>query len=166
MALIIEDGSQVSGANSYVTLAQVRAYGLSRGVALSEADATLEAQVIESMDYLESFADRFKGELVARDQPLSWPRIGAYIEGWNWTSVEIPRQVLNAVYSLVLEVHAGEDLFNPTAAALPAIKKRVEGAVAVEYANPGQSLKVKKTQKSRTHILLLLRNSGLSAVRT
>lgn len=166
MSLIIEDGTQVTGATSYLTLVQARAYATARNITLSADDAVLEGQVLQAMDFLESYSSKFKGELVARAQPLSWPRSGVVIESWSWNSNEIPRQVLNALYALIMEVHAGEDLFNPSAAALPTVKKRLEGAVAVEYANPGQALKVSKAQPSRTHILLLLKNSGLRAVRS
>lgn len=165
MTIIVEDGSQVSGANSYLTLASARAHAIARSVSLSADDAVLEGQILKATDYLESFSNRFKGGLVARDQSLSWPRVGVVIENWSWSSTEIPRQVLNAINALILEIHAGEDPFNPSSATLPAIRKRVEGAVAVEYANPGQALKVTKTQPSRTHILLLLKNSGLHSVR-
>lgn len=166
MALIIEDGSTPAGANSYVSLADARAYGSARGVELSAIDATLEAQVLQAMDYLESFSHRFVGDRTARDQALSWPRNNAVIENWPWTNTEIPRQVLNAQLSLIVEIHDGEDPFNPAQAALPVISKKVDGAVEVKYANPVSALKVSKTQKSKTHINLLLKNSGLFAVRS
>jgi hypothetical protein len=73
--------------------------------------------------------------------------------------------VINAVLALCVEINAGEDPFNPSEATLPAIRKKVDGAVEVQYANPNQALKVSKTQPSKTHINLLLKNSGLFAVR-
>ena len=166
MALIVETGSLVTGANSYVTLAEARAYALARGVTLSAVDATLEAIVLQAMDFFESHGARFKGERIERDQALSWPRAGAVIENWSWSSTEIPRQVLNAELALIFEINDGEDPLNPSMATLPTIRKRVEGAVEIEYANPGPVMKVAKTQPSRTIINLLLKNSGLVAVRT
>ena len=50
MALVIEDGSRVAGANSYVTLAEARAFASARGVTLSAVDATLEPFVIKAFD--------------------------------------------------------------------------------------------------------------------
>lgn len=166
MTIIVEDGTLVSGANSYVSLASARAYALARGITLSAIDATLKAIMLEAMDYLESFSSRFKGELVDRDQALSWPRTGVDIESWSWSSTEIPRQVINAQNALIIEINSGEDPNNPSIATLPVIRKKVDGAVEVEYANPGQALKVSKTQPSRTHINLLINNSGLFAVRS
>lgn len=166
MTIIVEDGSIVSGANSYITLAEARAYGAARGVILTAIDADLEPIVHKSMDYFESFSKQFKGERVERDQPLSFPRTDLWIEGFSWSASEIPRQAINAVLSLCLEINSGVDPLNPEPVSLPVIKERVEGAVDVSYANPGQPLRVNKTQPSATHIKLLLKNSGLFAVRT
>ena len=52
MALIVEDGTGVSGANSYADLATIRAYAEARQVTLP-ADPNLEAFVLKGMDYLE-----------------------------------------------------------------------------------------------------------------
>lgn len=164
--LVVEDGSLITGANSYINLTDARAYVAARGATLSAVDATADAVVIKAMDYLESFSARFKGELVERDQALSWPRTGVNIESWYWSYTEIPRQVITALCALIFEINAGEDPLNPSMATLPTIRKRVEGAVEIEYANPGPVMKVAKTQPSRTIINLLLKNSGLVAVRT
>lgn len=166
MTITVETGAIVAGANSYVSLADARAYALARGTALPVSDADAETVLIKAMDYLESFDGRFKGNRVDRDQPLSWPRTGVEIEGWAWSSDEIPRQVINAQLALVIEVNAGEDPLNPSANEnLPVTRKRVEGAVEVEYANPGNAMKVSKTAASTTLINLLLRHSGLSLIR-
>ena len=166
MTLIIEDGSTPVGANSYVSLDDARSYGTARGVELPAINTALKAQILQAMDYLESFSRRFVGDLADRDQPLAWPRDNVVIENWSWTSTEIPRQVLNAQLALIVEIHSGEDPYNPSQSALPVISKKVDGAVEVKYANPVSALKVSKTQKSRTLINLLLKNSGLFAVRS
>jgi hypothetical protein len=165
MALTIEDGSLVSGANSYVTLADARAYAEDRGAVLPIDDDDAEVVILKAMDYLESFSDRFKGWRVERDQALSWPRSGIVIEDWAWNSDEIPRQVISAQLALVLEINAGEDPFNPSpSASLPQTRKKV-GPIEVEYAAPRPPSKVSKASPSQTIINLLLANSGLSLVR-
>jgi len=162
VAIIIEDGSRVSGATSYITAAELAAHACARGLTLSRPPKVL---IAESMDFLESFDKRFVGQRVARDQALSWPRTDVVLEGWSWSSAEIPRQVKNAQLALCIEADASQDLFNPPDAELPAIRKKVDGAVEIEYANPGQALKVNKTQKSRAHINILLNNNGMFLVR-
>ena len=101
--------------------------------------------------------------LVERDQPTAYPRKNLELEGWNWSSDEIPRQVISAQLALCLEINAGADPYNPPDA-LPVVRKRVEGAVEVEYANPSKVSKVSKYQPSQTIINVLLKNNGLSAV--
>jgi predicted RNA methylase len=166
MTLIVETGAIVSGANSYVSLADARAYASARGVTLSAVDATLEPMVIKAMDFVESHSAQFIGERVQRDQPLSWPRVGAVVERWEWASTEIPRQLINATLATVVEVAAGTDPFNPPLAALPTIKERVEGAVELAYAAPrGGDFKVAKDREALVQLRMLLRNSGLFAVR-
>lgn len=161
MSIVIEDGSIVTGAKSYVSVADLQAYTSARNIIIAEDESAL---LLKAMDYLESFDGRFKGKRVSRDQPLSWPREGATIEGWEWGANEIPRQVLNAQISLCVEIAGGEDPRNPSQAALPVVKEKVD-TLEVEYANPGQALKVSKTQASSTHIRLLLNSSGMFVVR-
>lgn len=161
MSIVVEDGSIVDGANSYVSVADLQAYANARNIIIATDESAL---LLKAMDYLETFDGRFKGSRVTRDQPLSWPRSGATIEGWVWAATEIPRQVINAQISLCIEIAAGEDPHNPSAATLPVVREKVD-TLEVEYANPGQALKVSKTQPSSTHIRLLLNNSGLFAVR-
>ncbi len=166
MTIIVETGAVVAGANSYVSLADARNYASARGVTLSAVDATLEPMVIKAMDFVESHSAEFIGERKTRDQPLSWPRTDAVIEGWTWSNAEIPRQLINATLAVVLEVNAGTDPFNPPAATLPTIKERVEGAVELAYASPrGGDLKISKERAAMVHLRALLRNSGLFAVR-
>lgn len=166
MTITVETGAVVAGANSYVSLADARAYAASRGVTLSATDATLEPMVIKAMDFIESHSAQFVGERTTRDQPLSWPRTGAVVESWKWSSTEIPRQIINATLAVVLEVNDGADPFNPPAATLPTIKERVEGAVELAYASPrGGDFKVSKDRAAMVHLRALLRNSGLFAVR-
>lgn len=164
MSIVIETGEIVPGANSWVTRADFIAYAAARGVTVADTEAT-DAVLIKACDYINGLEPRLKGAMVDRDQPTAFPRSDLEIENWYWKSTEIPRQVLNAQLSLALEINAGEDPYNPSPAALPVTSKRVEGAVHVQYANPGTALKVNKTQGSSVHIRLLLKNSGMFAVR-
>jgi hypothetical protein len=160
--IIVETGAIVTGANSYVSLADASAYISARGLTLSVVDAT----IIKAMDFIESHAMQFLGERVQRDQPLSWPRTGVVIDGWQWSNTEIPRQLINATLATVVEVAAGNDPYNPPIATLPTIKERVEGAVELAYASPrGGDMKLSKDREALVQLRPLLKNSGLFAVR-
>ena len=158
MALIVEDGTRPAGANSYVSLVVAREYALARGITLSAVDATLESQIIKAMDWVESHDAQFVGARVDRNQPLSWPRIGAVVDGWSWMDAEIPYQLVAALLEAILEVHAGGDLLN-SADNLPIIRARVEGAVEIEYAKPSDV----RTTNRRLALLMIrrmLKNGG------
>jgi len=114
MALIIEDGSNVAGANSYVDLADCRTYALARGVTLTAVDADLEVFLIKANDYLESFRDKFKGSRTNDDdQPLQWPRSLVYIDSILFDEDSIPQLLIDAQCQLAIEQTNGFD-FSPT----------------------------------------------------
>lgn len=165
MALIVETGAIVTGADSYVSRADAITYAANRGVTLADTTAT-DMTLRKACDYLQSFADLFKGERVTRDQPLCWPRNGAVIEGWQWDGDEIPRQVINAQLAVAFEINDGDDPFNPTPVSGQVTEETVSGAVTVKYAGGSAGAqKVSKTRESMAQINLLLRRSGLVAVR-
>jgi len=69
MAIIVEDGTVVAGANSYVTESALIAYALDRGIALNIEASQL---LIRAMDWIE--VQKYKGDQVTTDQVLQWPR--------------------------------------------------------------------------------------------
>ena len=165
MALTIEDGSIVAGANSYATVAELRAYAAERGATVPVADADCEVLLIKAMDYLEG--QWFVGDTVSPTQALSWPRQNVYIEQWPLAIDEIPRQLVQAQCALAIEA--------PTVALLPTrdvnepgavISKSVAGAVSVAYANPDRTRNVPAIAKARALLRLLLVNNGLTVIRS
>lgn len=94
MALIIETGAGVAGANSYVDLAYLKAYHLSRGRSAWDYydDEEMEAAALRAMTYLETF--RYKGQRVAVSQSCVFPRVGIIMrDGLEWPSTEVPEMV-------------------------------------------------------------------------
>ena len=132
MALIIEDGTIVSGANSYASLAVLRAYATARGITLSATDATVEVMAIKAMDYLEAKRNQYQGEKVSNTQELQFPRYNLIIDGFDFPANDIPNELIKAQCQLVLEVNAGNILM-PTLTEAP-IKKEVIGPIETEYA--------------------------------
>lgn len=113
MALTVEDGTGVAGANSYASLATLRAYASARGVTLPASDPALEAFALLGMDYLEGLRGRFQGAKTDPTQPLQWPRYPVVIDGADFPSDAIPVELVNALCRLCMEQHAGADL-SPT----------------------------------------------------
>lgn len=167
MALIVETGAIVAGANTYATVATVRAYAVARGITLSAVDADVEVLIIKAMDYIESFSGRFMGTLMSATQPLSWPRSGAYRNGETpIDSDEIPADLIAAECAVVIELAAGADPYNPAPASLPVVSERAEGAVTVQYASPSAGqISAAKSRPVTAFLSALLRPSGAFAVR-
>lgn len=125
MAIVIEDGSQVTGANSYATEAELQAYADARGVTLS---GVLEQLLIKAMDYLESLS--YKGMKTSSTQPLQWPRSGAVVDGYSVASDEIPTRLVQGQLATALAIDAGND---PLAPVEPAVKREKVGPLETEY---------------------------------
>jgi hypothetical protein len=135
MALTVETGSGVVGANSYIDLEFARSYALDRGVTLSSDDAILTGWLIESADYTETFADKYKGVRNTAEQGLSWPRTGALINGFPFSDSSIPSQLKKAQAQGVVELSAG-NLLNPSITAYAERRVKVD-VIEVEYATGG-----------------------------
>jgi len=125
MALIIEDGSPVADANSYVTAANVTEFATLRGITLSSvADAHVESLIIKAMDFLESQEPRFRGSRVSADQMLSWPRQDVQLNGFDFPSTAIPVQLKKALCQLAIDADT-LDLM-PTTDGREVIKEKVD----------------------------------------
>lgn len=128
MALIVENGTIVENANSYVDLEYARAYATARGLTLPSVDATLEAQLITAMDYLEALRSQYQGTKLG---PLQWPRYGVTIDGVELASNVIPKELKDAQCRLAFEVSSGVDIM-PTTSGKYAKREKV-GDLEVEY---------------------------------
>ena len=160
--MILEDGSIMPGAVSYVSVEDFIAYAASIGITVPD-DAQTEAQLIEAAQYIDRLEPRLKGMKVLRDQPLAYPRRDLVLEGWPWAEDEIPRQVILAQMALALDLRANVDLYNRDAV-LPVIKERVEGAVEIAYASPTTVSKLSRQSTATALLRGLMKSSGLFAI--
>jgi hypothetical protein len=101
MSLIVEDGSIVANANSYVTVDEIRDYANDRGFNLSIADPVIVQNAILAMDYLQS--KNYQGCMVEPlSQPLLWPREDVFVNQNIFPSDQIPQQLKNAQIELTI----------------------------------------------------------------
>jgi hypothetical protein len=134
MALVVEDGSVISGANSYITLADYRAWANSRGIIASDSDTVLERYVLRAMDYFEQLM--FIGNKANENQPLQWPRTEALIDGYYADATEIPVQVKRALYEAVkVEADGYSELNNQDRRT---IREKI-GDIEVQYADNSEN---------------------------
>lgn len=131
MAIIVEDGSIVAGANSYVSEAELTAYAAERGITLS---GTEEALLIKATDYLETL--EYIGDKKTADQDLQWPRENVRIDGFQFPDDEIPKELKHAQMSLAASIDAGVD---PMATIGRATKREKADVLEVEYMDNASS---------------------------
>lgn len=113
--MIVEDGTIVPDANSYVDLDYADAYFATRRVA-GWAELTVDQQegaLINATDFVEiTYGSSFKGSMIEPlTQSLSWPRTGVVlVAGVNIPDDEIPKRLKDAVCDLALKVSQGTEL--------------------------------------------------------
>ena len=134
--IITEDGTNVSSANSFVTIDEARVFAANRSVMLSLDDDVVAAQLIKSSDYLESFASENKGSMTNPDQLLQWPRTGVYLyDEVMFPLDDIPRELKSAQCAAVISVHEGVDLM-PTVSASNYVTEETVGPLTTKYSDP------------------------------
>lgn len=137
VALIIEDGTGVANADSYITLVEARAYAAKRGLSLPASpagDAELEQLLIKAMDYIEAKRDEFQGTKTESDQSLQWPRSGVTIDGFEIDDDFIPKALKDAQAQLAVDGQT-TDLM-PAGTGREVIKEKVD-VIEVQYAEQG-----------------------------
>lgn len=166
MALTVEDGSVVTGADSWATRADFIAYALARGVVVADEDGT-DVHLVKAAVFIGDHEANLKGYKVDRDQPLSFPRYGLVIEDWNWSSDEIARQVIICQMAYALDLHQSIDIYNPPQnPGLAKKSSRVEGAIKVEYATDGSTpQKLGRTSAGDALLASLLNNNGMMSIK-
>lgn len=97
MALVVENGTGLSNAESYVSVADASAYLASLGDTTFSglADDTAREQALrKATNYMEQrYRGRWKGERLTRSQGLSWPRFDAEVDGWYVDVDIVPPEV-------------------------------------------------------------------------
>ena len=136
MALVIEDGTVVAGANSFVTVEEAREFALARGVELSEVDADVEVLSQAAIDFIVSNEARLAGTRTDPDnQELPYPRTGVSLYGAELLENSIPSTLKKAQMQLMLDSHKGVPLVQDDTAE-PAVKREKIGPIDTEFFGP------------------------------
>lgn len=80
MAFVVEDGTIVANANSYITTAFFDEYFADRGVVVTALTTQQKQQAcVRATDYIDKrFGKLFRGDVSSSTQELEWPRIDAF----------------------------------------------------------------------------------------
>ena len=136
MALIVENGSIVPGADSWISLADARALAAKYGKELPADDTAAEAALRSGAVYVGLQEPAMCGQRVSAEQSLAYPRKYVFMYGFAVSSDSIPSQIITAQVLAAVEYGAGTDV-RASSDGRVVESERVEGAVAVSYFNNG-----------------------------
>jgi len=139
MALVVEDGSGLSGANSYATAAQADTYASDRGLSAWTGDtATKEAALIRATDYLEAtYREAWLGYRATQTQALSWPRTNVEVDLYPIPADEVPAAVRNATIEMAIRALTEDLLADQT----QRVKREKVDVLEIEYADGSDATK-------------------------
>tara|TARA_R110000796_G_scaffold42012_5_gene104143 strand:+ start:653 stop:1162 length:510 start_codon:yes stop_codon:yes gene_type:complete len=159
--LIVETGSIVTGANTYVTIPEYITYAEGFGVTVEDTNV-FRVQLIKAAQYIASKESQLMGDMVERYQPLSYPRNNLTdLDNFSWQNNEIPTLAKNCQMSLALDIQSGEDLYNLSQSGAVGVKsEEVMGAVKVEYA-VADSQRIARHSRSQSLLAALMVRGGL-----
>lgn len=146
MALIVEDGTGRSDAESYASVAEADTYHTNRGnAAWTALNTTAKEQALrKATDYMvQTYRERWRGRRVKQTQTLDWPRVGVVLDEaqmpypgvYGFFQVDytiVPPEVKNACSELALRASTGT-LLDDIA---PEVAAETVGPISVTY-QPG-----------------------------
>lgn len=135
ITIVVEDGTGVADANSYVSVADARTYASNRGIVLPSDDDEVAAMLIRSTDYLEAQECRYQGKRTSSSQSLAWPRTGVFLNCDEVPSNVIPKSLIAAQVQLAMAINAGFDL-QPNVSPQDYVTREKVGPIETEYADP------------------------------
>lgn len=138
MALIVETGQIVAGADSFISLADARTLAARYNLVLPADDTEAEAALRNGAVYIGLQEPMMCGSRVSPLQELSFPRQGVTLYGYPVAAGSIPAQVIRAQVIAAVEYGKGTAVRGSTDGRAIA-SERVEGAVAVSYFNNGST---------------------------
>ena len=119
VVIVVEDGSQIENANSYVTLDEANEYVANIGGDSSWdslTDDNKNIRIYQAQRYLhQKYASKFVGSVSSTTQPLDWPRGNGYTRnGVELDDSSIPIEVKDSQIELALLWSRGSNVLYPS----------------------------------------------------
>lgn len=139
MTLIIEDGSIVANANSYVTDVEYEAYAAARGRTIGADAAAREIELMLSMDYL--YNQDYQGRRTEPDnQEQPFPRQNVCLYGRIINSDTIPKELKNAQMEAAIASNGQELSIN---SANENISRKKLDVMETSYFDGGKNVRIR-----------------------
>lgn len=147
MPLIVEDGTGLPDAESYISVEEFKSYADAHGLPYSTStDVQIEAGLRRGTAYIDGkytmqnscgrWESMFSGaKAQGRAQALQWPRSGATdSDGMQIASNEVPREIKGATAEAALREIALPGSLSPDYVAARSIKREKVGPLETEFA--------------------------------
>ena len=164
MALIIEDGTGITNAESYATAAELASYATLYGVTVPSTEAEQEALLRQAAVQMNVMS--WKGHTANADQALAWPRSNVWVDGRLIANNYIPARIQYGQMALAAEIF--NDQTNPPDQRQGPVTKEKVDVLEVEYGqveNTGKLMWAAPERPSRAQFADFLVTRGLLAVR-
>ena len=156
MALLIEDGSNVPGAQTYVSESTLTAYALARGYTLVGDPSQL---LLQAMDWVENL--NFQGIRGYYIQTLQWPRLRIMIDLYWVMNNTIPQLLKDLECEVAMAIDMGESPY----ASIPNKITRVKaGSIEIDYLGASVSNPINRAILNKIR-KLVVGGGGFSTVR-
>lgn len=170
MALLVETGLGVSGANSFASDTYVRAYCSARGLALPESDSELEKNILLAMDHINALeysdTQTFIGVRVDPQQTLAFPRSKMVLSsGAELSETTVPLMLQDALAQLTADCFEAGGILTPNTTG-QAITEETIGPITTKYATPiqggssGESINFSKFEQIMKPLLTAATGTG------
>ncbi len=135
MALIVEDGTNVANADSYVSAIDAIEIAEKLGLDFPQSQIEAEAPLRMAALYLEKYRNNYQGYKVYSDQSLQWPREPVYIDGEYLEPDVIPTSLIQAQVAIASAQYSGKMLYGT---GVGNVTSRSVGDVSVTNGNNGK----------------------------
>lgn len=153
--LTVEDGSVVSGANTYASESELTTYCSDRDITLTADYGDATEILIRAMDYIEML--EFSGDKYSKSQELQFPRVGVVVDGYSYVYTDLPPDLKKAQMALAVAIDQG---FDPLANVDREQKKVKIGSLEIEYADGAAAIPMAQTFAHRIRKLLGAHSGG------
>lgn len=163
MALIIEDGSVVPNANSFVTVADARTRAAIYGLTLPALDADAEAALITGAMWIKQQEKELQGARIDATQTLSYPRTPVYLYTFLQASDFIPQELIDSQVIAAVEQGSTGGILSFTSQTNNIKREKLDGVGEQEYYSGGKAILLSSTMQLAYAALEPLTKSTLSS---
>jgi|TARA_Y100000310_G_scaffold170377_1_gene170519 hypothetical protein len=165
MSIIVEDGTVVADANSFVSIADARTIALSYGLELTGVDDDAKLALVMAGRWLKQKEKTLQGCRLSGSQTLPYPRTPVEVYGDLKESSFIPQELIDSqVVAAVEQSIVGGILASSQSATASSVKKeKLEGVGETEYFEGGTADSTSANIKLAISLLTPLTKSALAS---